>query len=295
MATPTLPPDPQLLTTYRYLRMALISVLVLLASAVLLAFADDGWPPLPSISDYYWTPVKSVFVGALVGLGVGMVVLKADNELEDIFLNVGGILAPVVAFVPVPELEGPPTLPPATVEAITNNITALLLAGALSLVVFAVLAFGVRGRRRDRRRLKRSIRLARFAGTGAVVALFLGGWWWFEHERGSFERYAHYAAAVTLFACIIAVTVLNAVSRSLASTASRPRSLVNAYSVLSALMALVLIAGLLLRDWYYTILFIEAGVLVLFLAFWIIQSAELWRTGVRHRGRGPSLLPRRPG
>ena len=278
--------------------MALISVLALLAFSVLLRIADDGWPPLPSISDYYWTSVRSVFVGALVGLGVGMVVLKADNELEDIFLNIGGILAPVVAFVPVPELEGPPTLPPATVDAITNNITALLLAGALSLVVFAVLAFGVRGKPGDRRRLPRNIRLARYAGTAVVVALFLGAWWWFEHERASFERNAHYAAAVTLFGCIIAVTALNAVSRTLAMRADGDplgRALLNMYSILGVLMALVLIVGLVFRDWYYAILFVEAGVLVLFLSFWIIQSAELWRTGVRHRGRGPSLLPRAPG
>jgi hypothetical protein len=39
--------------------------------------------------------VRAVFVGALVALGVGMVVLEPDNELEDIFLN--------VAFVPTPD------------------------------------------------------------------------------------------------------------------------------------------------------------------------------------------------
>jgi hypothetical protein len=47
--------------------------------------------------------VRAVCVGALVAQGVGMVVLEPDNQLEDIFLNVAGVLAPVVAFVPTPD------------------------------------------------------------------------------------------------------------------------------------------------------------------------------------------------
>ena len=93
--------DPQLLITYRYLRMSLVAVLTMLAASVCFQWFFAG-NHLPSISDYYWTPVHAVFIGALLALGVGMVILKPDNELEDIFLNIAGVLAPVVAFVPTP-------------------------------------------------------------------------------------------------------------------------------------------------------------------------------------------------
>ena len=42
-------------------------------------------------------------MGALMAMGVSMVVLKADNEVEDILLNIAGVLAPVVALVPTPK------------------------------------------------------------------------------------------------------------------------------------------------------------------------------------------------
>jgi hypothetical protein len=301
----TAPPDPQLLTTYRYLRMALVTVLVLLFAGVLLQVAVSARPPLPSISDYYWTPVRSVFVGSLVALGVGMVVLKADNELEDIVLNIGGVLAPVVAFVPAPQLgtcvvapgSGPrPALPQDTVDAITNNVSALLVAGAVGLIIFAALAYGVRDLDPDRRRLPRNIRVARAVGTGVVVAVFVGGWLWFRAGRAGFECHAHAAAAITLFVCIIVVTALNAVTRTLDGLAAGrplPRAALNQYSAIALLMAVVLAVGLLTYPaWLHAILFVESGVLLLFLAFWVVQSRELWATGVRHRLRERSLVPR---
>jgi hypothetical protein len=83
--------------------MSLVAVLAMLAWAVLVQWQGSGDPLLPSISDHSWTPVRAVFVGALVALGVGMVVLEPDNELEDIFLNAGGRAATVVAFVDTPD------------------------------------------------------------------------------------------------------------------------------------------------------------------------------------------------
>src|SRR6478735_193252 len=133
--------DPQLLITYRYLRMSLVAVLTMLAASVCFQWFISG-NHLPSISDYYWTPVHAVFIGALLALGVGMVILKPDNELEDIFLNIAGVLAPVVAFVPTPapgtcyDDGGTFVLPDqATIDGIKNNIPALLFAGATALVI----------------------------------------------------------------------------------------------------------------------------------------------------------------
>ena len=146
----------QTLTTYRYLRISLIAVLLLLASAVVVqtVWSNKGWPPLwgdphweTSISYYYWTPVRAVFVGALMAMGVSMVVLKADNEVEDILLNIAGVLAPVVALVPTPKHCVPdgdkcirPDWPPDIVEGIRNNISALFISATLALLFFVVIA-----------------------------------------------------------------------------------------------------------------------------------------------------------
>ncbi len=294
----------QLLTTYRYLRMSLVTVLALLAFGVLLEMLTSADPPLTSISAYYWTPVRSVFVGALVAVGVGMIVIKADNELEDIFLNVGGVLAPVVAFVPTAEVGtcvapasgGPvPALPPATVEGITNNVGALLGAGALALLIFLTLVRLARDPAPGTPPLSRRIRFARIIGTAVVAGLFAAAWIWFSTGRQSFECHAHDAAAVVLFICIVAVTVLNAVTRYLERrTPDGPvRAALNGYTALAVLMAIVMAVGLArMSSWDYAILFIEAGVLALFLVFWVAQSKELWDRGVRHPGSPPSLAPR---
>ncbi len=299
--------DVQLLTTYRYLRMALVTVLALLAFAVALEMFSSAGPPLTSISEYYWTPVRSVFVGAMVALGVGMIVIKADNELEDIFLNVGGVLAPIVAFVPTAQVGTcatpagggpPPALPAATVDAITNNVSALLAAGVLALLIFLALVRFAPGTSPGSAPLPRGIRLARLIGTLVVVALLVTAWVWFNQGRASFECHAHDAAAVCLFVCILAVTGLNAVSKFLerrTTGVSRLRAALNGYTILAVLMAVVVaVGGATFSGWAYAILFVEAGVLALFLVFWVTQSAELWNRGVRHVGRKPRLAPQAP-
>jgi hypothetical protein len=53
-----------------------------------------------SISAYYFTPTHSIFVGGLVAIGVALIAVKGSTDLEDALLNVAGVLAPIVAFVP---------------------------------------------------------------------------------------------------------------------------------------------------------------------------------------------------
>jgi hypothetical protein len=286
--------DPQLLTTYRYLRLSLVTVLAMLALAVLLEMAGGRFQP--SISDYYWTPVRSVFVGSLVALGVGMVVIKADNELEDILLNAGGVLAPVVAFVPTPDVGTCTTFQPSlsqdTVAAIGNNVGALLGAGLLAFVVHLALTRG-----RPRTPVPASVRRARVIGTVVTGLLLAGGFVWFRVDRPSFDCGAHFAAAIPLFGCIIGVAVLNAVTRTqehLAQGLPLARSIRNRYTVIVVLIVLVLLAAIpvQLGGSRFTVLFLEAGVLLFFLVFWILQSAELWDRG--RRDREISVLPRRP-
>ncbi len=310
--------DEQALTTYRYLRMSLVTVLAMLAAAVLVQTfwgSSTGPPDLAnpdwetSISYYYWTPVRAVFIGSLIAMGVGMVVLKADNEVEDILLNIGGVLAPLVALVPTPQhcvvtdaggCTTPP-LPADIVEGIRNNVSALLLAGVLAVVIFVLLTRRAATRPTPQ---PRSIVVARRVGFGITFALLVGGYVWFYAGRDSFQDHAHLYAAVTLFACIVLVVLLNAVTQLLLRRKGAPRASVLAatYLAIVGLMLLVGVIGVvvhsrpegtsfLLIEQAYAILFLEAGILFLFMCFWIVQSVELWDRGTRLAPTQRNLLP----
>ncbi|WP_425953462.1 hypothetical protein [Xylanimonas sp. McL0601] len=94
--------------TYFYLRVAIILLVALLAVAVL---REDRSPasgvPLGSISASWYTPVQSIFVAVLVGAGVAMIAIRGRG-IQEPLLNVAGLFAPIVAFVPTPEpVRGP--------------------------------------------------------------------------------------------------------------------------------------------------------------------------------------------
>jgi hypothetical protein len=57
------------LKTYRYLRLSMVIVMVALGASVLLVRREHTYFE-QSISAYYYTPTRSVFVGALVATGV---------------------------------------------------------------------------------------------------------------------------------------------------------------------------------------------------------------------------------
>jgi hypothetical protein len=87
--------------TYLFLRLSVVAVIAVLAISLI----KDYYRPDPnclqgSISAYYYTAVQSVFVGALVALGLVFIVLWGKTPGEDAWLNMAGLVAPVVAFVP---------------------------------------------------------------------------------------------------------------------------------------------------------------------------------------------------
>ncbi|MDP8988060.1 MAG: hypothetical protein M3N11_06900, partial [Actinomycetota bacterium] len=60
--------------------------------------AADCWQA--SISAYYYTPVRGIFVGAIIAVGFSLIVIKGRGMLEDTALNFAGIFAPIVAVAP---------------------------------------------------------------------------------------------------------------------------------------------------------------------------------------------------
>jgi hypothetical protein len=279
-------PDPALeaVKTWRYLRLSMIVLVVGLAASVLYEHAQvpsGCWKT--SLSGYYYTPVRSVFVGALVAIGAGLIALKGSTDWEDLLLNLAGACAPVVAFVPI---DGPGTCGSllATTAArdadVANNVVALLTAGGVALLLVCGVTLAGRWNGRGER-----IPRSGLVGFGITVALFTATALAFALDRPAFTAYGHPAAAGAMFACIYANVWLNAVNLFLADRERTGRAgVLNRYTGIGVLMtaAFVVTAFLaLVAHWPYWALGIETSLIVLFAAFWALQTAELWNTGLR--------------
>jgi hypothetical protein len=286
--------------TYRYLRIGIVGAVVLLGASVLLErhkVAADCWQT--SISAYYYTPARAVFVGALIAIGLSLIVIKGSTGWEDVFLNVAGMLAPVVALVPIgnpgtcwsiepsplPTVRNPVTgaleLAPWVERNIENNIEALLWAGAAALVTAAVIAgvaFAVGARRGERRTLaglwigpQRGTFFSLLAVLGFLVA---GAVLFSKWDR--FEENAHGLAAYAMFGFLAAAAVVNA----LECRKYGRRWYVWLYGLIAVSMAAAALM-ILVKDWDHKTLVLEMVEIGLFAAFWIVQTRELWHTTVR--------------
>jgi hypothetical protein len=283
--------------TYRYLRVGIVAMAVLLAVSVVIEIAfGSGEGILDSISAYYYTPVRGAFVGSLVAVGLGLVAIKG-RDAEDVMLNLAGMLAPLVALVPTPisstvagfEVEQR-TVPAVLVPYVENNVSALIVLGVVGLA-FAWTTVAKRGSRQRRDLLGLTV--------GAVLLAGLAVW--FGAGRASFLEYGHYAAAVPMFGLITAVAVVNARHAREAAVISRlgVATYRRAYAAIAwGMGAIIAVAGVLFvletvdRSQFPSWLFwIEVGLLALFAAFWVFQTAEHWHEGPPEGADGPVSLP----
>lgn len=275
------------LKTYRYLRIGMIGAVVLLAASVFIEHrkvADLGrscWQT--SISAYYYTPVRAIFVGSLMVVAFALIVYKGRTTLEDFGLNFAGMLAPVVAVAPTMDFGRcwsivPNPLPvkerglPAdwVLQNIDNNIYALLIAGAILLGVAAGLAIltkmNIRPFHDEEVEGRTMISLA-----VTVLALFIA--WQLIRTWDDFDTRAHGFAAVAMFAFLIVAIIVNAIHQ------FREGRLKWAwiYAGLAALMVAgaAVISGFRLFD-EHVVLALETYEIALFAVYWVIQTVENW-------------------
>ena len=196
--------------TYRYLRGAMIALLLML----LLSVGYQWWWEtdhscwLGSISAYYYTPARSVFVGSLCALGVSLISYRGHSPEEDVLLNFSGLMAFVVAMVPtVPDARcGPNAYTQTPVEiaaAVRNNIWSLVVVAISAAVVAAWLKRGAMTRDPTEHPTARSVVITVLCG-----AVLLGELTLFLLLRDRFIALSHGIAAGTMVAGVIAVMVL---------------------------------------------------------------------------------------
>jgi hypothetical protein len=92
-------PESSLIRTYRYLRIAISSIVVVIAVAVIVQSVASG--ALDSISAYYYSDAQNVFVGALLAVSLALLVI-AGRGASRYLLNLAALFALLLALVPTP-------------------------------------------------------------------------------------------------------------------------------------------------------------------------------------------------
>jgi hypothetical protein len=263
-----------LLRTYRYLRVGMALLVVLLGAAVGREIVTTRGL-LDSLSAYYYTPAHTVFVAALCSIGASMVAYRGHDDIEDGVLNACGFLAFVIAFVPTEAVGSVPCdpqsqfcrVPRATVEA---NVEVLLWVAFVALVVTLVAS------RLDGTQPGTAWSRADAIAYAALVAGFAALVIWYVVARSSFLGYAHDTAAIALFAGIVAVVWQNVV-RVGNEGGSRGQ---NRYTFG---LALLLVSVIVIVAWHYLgslqhwVFYLESSLIVQFAMFWLSQTHEFWQ------------------
>jgi hypothetical protein len=285
--TKTIPPDLAR-ETYRYLRIGLMGAAVLLAAAVLYErLLVDCWQG--SISSYYFTPARGVFIGVLVVVGVALIVIQGEGA-EDICLNIAGMLAPLVAFVPTrnvgdcwsiepdplplvpsPVPGEPDVLAGWVVSNVDNNVAALVFTGLAGLV-FMYILFSAKKGPAEAFRVNQGdapTRKSLWIAAAIITATGLAWWLW-----DGFADHAHNIAAIGMFVFMAIAAWLNANRDATGSYVTLYRFVAGGM-ILSAVVILGL-AYLLGDRWDHAILVLEGVELTLFALYWAAQTKEHW-------------------
>ncbi len=266
------------------MRLAMVLVIVGLAVSVVYEIVRVGCSKT-SISAYYYTPARGVFVSALLGIAVCLVCLRGSTGVEDVLLNIAGVLAPVVAFVPTPmQAETCKSFTSATEDSapnIANNVHALVAVGAAALLL--VLCIGSRRRHS----------LAAWIAWGALLGYCVATLVVLQSTPKFFKAHAHFAAALPMFLVITGVVVLNA----LRYKEDTDGTLRNRYTAIAGAMLIAIVAwpvGYAL-DWNDRTIATETALLLLFGIFWANQTYHLWHRGLwgARRSHAPPARSRR--
>jgi hypothetical protein len=276
--------------TYRALRMGVVAAATLLMASLVLEVLRTHGLALTSISASFYSPVRNVFVGVLVATGMALVVIMGREKGEDGALNLAGMLAPTIGLLPTTVGPSAPgaceegvakCIPSATLVDVENNVSSLLVLGLVVLIgalVYVLRTYGTR-----------PVRLRRMI---LPAALWLGSslLWLFAHEL--VLAHGHNVAAFFFFLLLAYVAHINAQDPPDQKTVLglTPDAYQRGYRIISTAMTVtilltaaydILILVRWLPDTYPQWFFLaEAVLLLLFVAFWILQTAHFWRDGV---------------
>ncbi|WP_445161833.1 hypothetical protein ACTXG5_00440 [Mycobacterium sp. Dal123C01] len=304
--------------TYRYLRLGLVAAVVWLLISVAETSISTQCVQT-SLSAFYYTTSHAVFVASLSAIGVMLIAYQGTVLAEEVVLDVAGVLAIVVALVPVTlgPADGGDAEPACGLSLPTdangavgsvNNFSSLLVTGAVIVVTYQV----VRRRSSATHTSSAAQQAAQAAGwaprfaksllgggqvaVSAVAVLYLvAGIVWFVAAPDQFKANAHRLAALGLFAGVVVVAIFYA---SYAALEGKPEA--KMYAVIAIFLTVTLIAlvvvilGIGGIEPGHAVLWLEIALIVEFAAFWLMQTRDLWHS-MRYRPRVTSGRPHRLG
>jgi len=272
--------------TYLALRLGMVLLVALLFLAVAIQWISVGCLQR-SISAYYFTSTRSVFVGALCAIGACLIVYRGNTDTENVLLDFSGFVAFVVAFVPtqVDTMCQPSNVPSVEelASGVRNSVWALLVIGATAVFV------GWRLLKRQGSRTGLS-KYGKLSLAAAATSLFAGVLF-FAFWPATFQRIGHNVSAIVLFAGIVAVVTLNALGFARKQgQATVAKVATNRYAIVAWSMVLSAvglgIVGFTVEGFAHWLFCLEAALILEFAVFWGIQTVELG--GKATRSASPS-------
>jgi len=269
--------------TYRYVRLAIIGAVVLLAVSLVVVFVADG--PLTSISALLYTPGRGVFVGVLFAVALALLALSG-HSVEQALLDLAALFAPVIAIVPTTVLTGDapglvvdctrPCVPASELPGIGNGMLSLAVVGTLGVLTACALAFA-------QRTMGRAVATA-LAAAAAIIAALTG--WWLA-APASFVEGGHFVATGAFFCLVAATSIVAAVT---ARSPWRTVYIVCAAGILLSVVFLAVVFVLRLTGHAPAevplVLLGEAALVIFFAGFWIAQTVQKWDE------TNPAILPK---
>jgi hypothetical protein len=317
-APPTPPPagqppgsdtDEYAIRTYRYVRVLIVALTVGLLTSVAVEWATAGCL-LGSISAYYYTPARGLFTGGLIGIGVCLIAIRGENDLQDGLLNAAGLLGPMVALIPmhltVGSLEHPSReascianahrltdvrpdnvketafglVTAGRVDSIRNNTWALLIMVGLGLLLLAGLIAHAR------RHPRGGAPQPKWWPWALSALLTAGVWALYLRAHGVFIERVHFASAITMFAAVSVFAVVDGIRTvSLQGAVKRGVTYVALGVILLAGCGAIMLIGT-SNDWPYSTFTAEVWGIGVFLLFWVVQTIDLWD----HTSRRSAIL-----
>lgn len=287
---------PTSLKTHRYLRLSLVVIVfTLLTSVVIQAVVTSwepftlGWDPLPSLSHSFYTPARAVFVGALTAASLALLALSGRDRATTL-LDISALFAPLIAIVPtglanrqrIGGFECPDNF-----ECVPVEFEGEMRFG---IAVYAVVVVAVAGTmaviRRRTRAPNRSARLVSIIAIVTAAVLAALAFWPALNEHFPFNFWPvhsiHFVVTLLFFGVFAAVPILYAggpLDPGETPPTPRQRSIYRWIAGLLIADLLLLVVALLFRQAFGetpVVLFGEAVALILFAAFWWVQTFQRW-------------------
>ena len=272
-----LEPGEVLKRTYRFLRLAMaMMALAILIAMLIERLRAPGWEE--SISAYYYTAARPIFTGAMVAIGGFLISVKGRTNIEDISLNLAGMMAPLVPLIPPNQASeatgsviskvGFSVTERQNHELLVNSLTTVLVIAIVSFVLVWVVG----------KLTKSPVNLEKHDKVGltiaAAVAVFgIGLYVGVDAVREN----AHGIAASLMFVFLWPAIVANAYS----AQRQKYRKIYAWIAISMVAFAVAVGIGILAKSgWRHKVLVLEILELTPFLVYWVVQTFEQWNVGI---------------